>query len=173
MHAANTDATLRLPGSHLDLVRVGLGLHGGGGGAAHPRAPRLEPAAQLRARVLRLVDAPAGATVGYGRTFACPVPMRLALLGVGYADGVPRALSNRGSVLIGGRPAPLVGRVSMDQCMADVSAIPGIAVGAVATVYGDGLPLDQVAAAADTNAHELLCRVGGRVPRVYREPPGQ
>ncbi len=171
-HAANTAATLRIPAAHLDLVRLGIGLYGAGVGAADPAAPRLELAVQLRARVLRVMEVSEGTTVGYGRTFRCPGPTRLALVGAGFADGVPRALSNRGVVLIGGQRAPLVGRVSMDQCVADVTALGAVEPGDEAVFYGvqgnTSLSPDEVAQAADTNVHELFCRIGARVPRIYR-----
>ncbi len=170
-HAANTAATLRSRTTHLDLVRFGIGLYGSSDGVPDPEAPVLLPAVQLKARVLRVTSVEAGTTVGYGQTFTCDAPSRLALVGAGYADGVPRALSNRGAVLVEGGRAPIVGRVSMDQCVIDASSIPAVRSGSEVVFYGvqgaARLTLAEVAAVAASNEHELLCRVGARVPRVY------
>jgi alanine racemase len=125
----------------------------------------------LRARVARLVEVERGATVGYGRTWAASRPTRIALVMCGYADGYRRGLGNRAHVVLRGRRAPVVGRVAMDMCMVDVTAVPGAAVGDVATLLGrDGaeeVGADELAALADTISWELLAGVSARVPRLY------
>lgn len=173
VHAANSAGILALPDSHLDLVRAGIALYG-----CHPSAetaPRLslEPALTFRTRVAFLKAAPAGTTIGYGRTFTAPARMTVATLPVGYADGFSRGLSNRGAVLIGGRRAPIVGRVCMDMSMVDVSAVPGVRVGDAAVLYGpqgdECVSVTEVAGLLGTISYEVLCAIGKRVPRVYVE----
>lgn len=168
-HAANSAAALLDPATHLDLVRAGIALTGTLGG---PRASvPLRPALAFKTRIARFHHLPVGATVGYDRTYVVRRPTRAALLLAGYADGVPRALSNRGEVLVRGRRAPLIGRVSMDQCLADVTDIPEAQVGDEVVFFGRQgdaeITLVEFAAWADTIPHEALCRLGPRVPRVY------
>lgn len=170
-HIANSAATLALPESRLDLVRPGLTLSGHYPSAAVEGALALRPAVAFKAQLARVYDLPAGASVGYNRTFHCRRPTRAALVPAGYADGVPRAHSNRGAVLVRGRRAPLIGRVSMDQCVVDVTEIPGAAHRDEVVLFGpqaaDEISLDEYAAWSDTIAHEALCRIGARVPRCY------
>jgi alanine racemase len=112
-----------------------------------------------------------GSSIGYGRTYKVYRPMRVALVACGYADGLPRACSNRGRVLIRGQRAPLVGTVSMDMAMADVSHLPDVEVGDEVVVLGrqgeDDISLDEFAESAGIIPHELLVRLGSRAPRVY------
>lgn len=170
-HAANSAGILALPASHLDLARAGLALYG-----CHPSREtagrlRLEPALTFRTRVAFVKEVAAGASIGYGRTFTAPGRMIVATLPVGYADGYARGLSNRGAALIGGRRAPIVGRVCMDMTMVDVSAIPGVRVGDEAVLYGsqgnEAIPVEEVASLLGTISYEVLCAIGKRVPRLY------
>jgi alanine racemase len=119
----------------------------------------------------QLTPLPAGASVGYGRSFVAPRPLVVATLPVGYADGLSRLLSNRGQVLIRGVRAPIVGCVCMDMTMVDVTAIPGVAVGDEAVLIGrqgdDAITAEEHAAWQDSISYEALCRIGPRVPRVY------
>jgi alanine racemase len=110
--------------------------------------------------------------VGYGGTYTVERPSRLATLGIGYADGYLRSLGNRGRVLLGGQSAPIVGRISMDLTVIDVTQIPEEATrpGALAELFGPGLPLDEVAATAGTINYELLTRLGQRLARSYPAP---
>ncbi len=172
-HAANSAGILALPDAHLDLVRAGIALYG-----CHPSAETaarlsLDPALTFRTRVAFLKEVPPGTTIGYGRTFTAPARMTVATLPVGYADGYSRALSNRGAVLVGGRRAPIVGRVCMDMTMVDVSGVPGVRVGDEAVLYGsqggECLSVTEVADLLGTISYELLCAIGKRVPRVYVE----
>ena len=112
------------------------------------------------------------ARVGYGATVAVPAGARIAIVGIGYADGYPRALSGTGQVLCAGGLAPVLGRVSMDLLTIDVSALGAGAprVGDYVTLFGGGLPLEDVAEAAGTVAYELLTGLGARVRREYRPP---
>ena len=171
LHAANSAATLGVPEAHLDLVRLGLTLYGTSPSGLMPEGLQLRPAVALRARVARVMELSVGEGVGYGQTWRAQRPTRLALVSAGYADGVSRRLSNRGRALIQGREVPLVGRVSMDMTTIDITAVPGVDVGAVVTFFGrDGsaeVSLSQFAAAAETIPHEAMTLIGGRVARVY------
>lgn len=165
-HCANSGAVINYPQTYLDMVRPGLLLYGlypgrETGGLA------LRPAMELRSRVCDITQHSAGDTVSYGRTFTCDRDMRLAVLPVGYADGLLRALSGKADVLIRGQRARQVGRICMDMCMVDVTDIPEVRCGDVATVFGRALPATEQAEKADTIAYELLCAVSQRVPRVY------
>jgi alanine racemase len=170
-HAANSAGTIAFREAHLDLVRVGLALYGVSPSGSLPDGLALHPAVSLRAHVARVVHLAAGEGVGYGQTWHASRPSQVALVTAGYADGVPRRLSNRGNVLLRGTRCPIVGRVSMDQTTIDVTNCGPITVGDVATFYGRygavELSLDEFAAAAETIPHEVLTTIGGRVPRVY------
>ena len=125
----------------------------------------------MRARLLRVQDVEPGTTIGYGRTFLARQPMRVGLVPAGYADGVPRSHSNRASALVRGVRVRVVGRVSMDQCVVDLTDVPDARTGDVVTLFGaadgDRVSLEEYAAWSDTITHEALCRVGARVPRRY------
>lgn len=147
------------------VIRPGIGLFGGRAGVP----PALEAVARLDARVLSVHDVPAGDHVGYDGRWTAARPSRLATLAIGYADGVPRSLGNRGSVSLGGACAPIVGAVSMDLLTVDVTGLPPVEPGDRAEIFGPHLPLDEVAATSGTIGYELLTRVGARVVRVYRD----
>jgi alanine racemase len=152
---------------HFDLARPGIGLYGGHPQPGHGPNP-MRCAVQLAARVLQLRDIAAGDSVGYGAGFRAPAPMRVATLALGYGDGVLRSAEGRAFVVIGGRRAPLVGRVSMDLITVDATGLE-VAVGDDAELFGPGLPVDEAAAAWGTISYELLTGLSRRVPRVYME----
>src|SRR5205085_8266009 len=128
-------------------------------------------AVSLKSRVVRFHTPAVGSSIGYGRTYKVYRPMRVALVACGYADGLPRACSSRGRVLIRGERAPLVGTVSMDMAMADVSHLPEVDIGDEVTILGRQgdaeITLDEFAESAGIIPHELLVRLGARAPRVY------
>ncbi len=159
-HAANSAAVLNHPEAALDAVRVGIAMYGAAGG--------LRPALALRSVVTRVEDLPAGASVGYGRTWRATRPARVATVAIGYEDGVMRARSNRGEVVVLGRRRPLVGRVSMDAIAVDVTGMD-VAPGEVVTLIGDGIRAEEVAEWSGTIAYEVLTAIGPRVVRVVRE----
>lgn len=166
--AANSAALGLGPGYGGDVVRPGIALYGVAPGAAF--AVPLAPVARLEARVMQVRTLSADAGVGYGATVRVRAGARLALLGLGYADGYPRCLGGGvGVVLAGGRRVPVLGRVSMDLTTVDVSALGDDAprVGDYLTLFGGGLPLADVAAAAGTLPYEILTGLGARVRRVY------
>jgi alanine racemase len=119
-----------------------------------------------RARVTALKNVAKGQSVSYGATWSAPRASQIAVVPTGYADGYLRALSNCGEVLVNGQRAPVVGRVTMDQIMVDVTGI-SVQIGDEVTLFGAGLPVEEVAARAGTISYELLCAVSSRVPRVF------
>lgn len=167
-HCANSAATMVMPEAHLDMVRPGIILYGLAPSDEVKWPLDLRPAMRLKARIGMLKSVPAGTTVSYGCTFTTQKPSRIATLPIGYADGWSRMLSGKTEVLIGGRRAPQVGRICMDQCMVDVTALEGVKEGDEATLFGDPLlTTDEVAGKLGTINYELVCMVGKRVPRVY------
>ena len=128
LHAANSAAALGLPETRHDLVRCGIAIYGYAPGGCRRRA-ELRPAMSFRARVTQVKTVRPGQSVGYGRTWVAERDTRVAAIAAGYADGVQRAQSNRGSVLVGGRRCPIIGRISMDQLTADVSLVDGVQAG--------------------------------------------
>jgi alanine racemase len=170
-HAANSAGALRVPGAGLDTIRAGIALAGAYATGWVPRVGSLRGAVALKARIVRFHTPAVGSSIGYGRTYKVYRPMRVALIACGYADGLPRACSNRGRVLIRGQRAPLVGTVSMDMAMADVSHLPDAEAGDEVVIVGaqanDEISLDEFAESAGIIPHELLVRLGSRVPRIY------
>jgi alanine racemase len=170
-HCSASASLLLDPEMNLDAVRSGLSVYGYRPAPWVGTEADLRPALSLRTRIARVQEVERGATVGYGRTWAAARPSRIALVMAGYADGFRRNLSNRAHVLVGGRRAPVVGRIAMDMCMVDVTAVPGAAVGDVTTLIGrDGderVDADELAALADTISWEVLAGIPARVPRLY------
>jgi alanine racemase len=174
-HAANTAALLAHPEARLDLVRPGIGLFGMAPGVTG--VPELEPVMRVRTEIVSLRTLPAGASVGYGATFRARRESRVATIPMGYGDGLSRALSNRGQVLVRGRRAPVAGTVSMDMTSIDVTEIAGASIGDEVVVLGaqrgplgeDRLTAEEIAAQTGTIAWEVLTAVSRRVPRFYRE----
>jgi alanine racemase len=175
-HAANSAALLRSARARLDLVRPGIALFG-----VEPAAGlsgELRPAMRVRTEIVALRDVPAGQAVGYGATYVAERPTRIATIAMGYADGLSRALSNRGEVLVAGRRAPIAGVVSMDMTMIDVTDIPAARVGDECVVLGaqkgpcgeDTISAEELARRLGTIPWEVLTSVSRRVPRFYREP---
>jgi alanine racemase len=170
-HAANSAGTICHPDTHLDMVRCGLAIYGLYPGDACRGAIALHPAMSLHSRVARLRTLPAGSPVSYGRSYTTAAPTMVAFMPIGYADGLRRALSNHGSVLIRGQRAPLIGRICMDGCMADVSATAGVQEGDEAVFLGRQgqaeITADEMAGLIGTVSYEVVTGIGQRVPRVY------
>lgn len=167
-HACNAAASLRYPALRADAVRPGIFLYGGGVG---PGVTGPEEVAQVRARVTFLRDVSKGTTLGYRATYRSGGKERWATLGIGYGDGLPRILGNRGSTLISGRRVPIIGRISMDMTVVDITGVGGVMVGDTATLIGtDGeetITLDEVAELAGTISYEILTGFTPRLPRVW------
>jgi alanine racemase len=163
VHAANSAAALVGRQYAADLVRPGIFLYGGASGSATP-----EPVAALRARVVAVRSLEAGDTVGYGAAWGADRACRVATLAVGYADGFPRSAAGAREIEVNGRLVPILGRVTMDMCMALVDR--SVAIGDVGTIYGGLVPVDRQAESAGTISYELLVRLGARVPRIFQGP---
>ena len=171
-HCANSAAQLRHPDWRWDLVRAGIILYG------LPPGPGvdctgLRPVLALKAVVTQVKTAAPGQSFSYGRTFTAAEPLRVATVCVGYGDGYPRQLSNRGQMTVRGQAAPVIGRVCMDQTLLDVTAIPGVRAGDEVTVFGAGAApgtdtAETVAAKTGTIPYAVVCDLTRRVPRVYR-----
>ncbi len=168
-HTAASVAGVRWPEYSADLLRPGLFLYGGVAGG-EPVLP--EPVAAVRARVTSVRDVPEGWTASYGATYRASRPSRWATLAIGYADGLPRRLSNNGFVRFGEREAPIVGRVCMDVTVVDVTALEDVTAGVAATVLGgpsdSATSLRAVAERCGAITYEILTGLGPRLPRVYR-----
>ncbi len=137
--------------------------------ARTPAVPiQLQPILRWRTEIVRLKDLPPGHAIGYGTTFHTTRASRIATLPVGYADGYSRRFSNRGEVLVRGRRAPVVGRVSMDLVTIDVTDIDDATLGDEVVLLGEGMPVEELAEKLDTISYEVFCAISARVPRVYR-----
>ena len=168
LHADNGASVERRAGTRWSVVRPGVFLYGVGSGPGAQVAPR--PVAHVRARVLQLRTIPDGDTVSYGASYRAIGPRRIATLGIGYADGYRRSLSNRGSALLNGRRVPVAGVVTMDMTMLDVTGVP-CEEGDVATLLGASPGLDAAAVARDgeLSPYELLTGLRARMPRLHHE----
>jgi alanine racemase len=178
IHLANSAAIASRPKTWADMVRPGAILYGYHPGydpierraEAEKQLP-LRPVMSLRARIINLRNVLAGDGVGYDSKFLPRRPSKIAVLAAGYGDGIHRSLGNKGNVLIRGVLAPIVGIVSMDVTMIDVTDVPGVALGDIATIYGTAgehvLPANLVARGIGTVTSDLLCAVSVRVPRIY------
>ncbi len=162
---ANSAALLRYPESHKDWVRPGIMLYGC---SPFPdesaEALGLKPAMTLASELIAVRDLRPGDSVGYGGTYTASGPMRIGIVACGYADGYPRHAPTGTPILVCGRRTRTLGRVAMDVLFADLTGIPEAAVGSPATLWGEGLSADEVAASAGTVSYELLCALTPRVP---------
>jgi alanine racemase len=170
-HVANSATNLDLPEMHLDVVRCGIALYGlRPSDEVEPAIP-LKPAMALKSRVARVRTLPPGSSISYGCTYTTTRPTPVALVPVGYGDGYHRILSNQGSVLIGGKRAPIVGRVCMDQFVVDTTGIEGVRQGDEVVVFGrqgeEEISAEEVAALAGTINYEVVTSILPRVTRVY------
>jgi len=170
LHLANSAAALTDPDLHYDLVRVGLATYGIYPAPHLQAIASLQPAMQVKARITQVKTIAAGTGVSYGYQFIASRQTQIAVVGIGYADGIPRNLSNKIQVLVRGKFVPQVGAVTMDQLMLDVSAIPDLEVGEVVTLLGkDGenqITADDWAETLGTISWEILCGFKHRLPRV-------
>lgn len=169
-HCANSGAVISYPQTYLDMVRPGIALYGLYPGKAHGRL-HLLPVMSLKTRIVQIKDFDAGYTVSYGRAYRAPAPRRIAVIPIGYNDGLHRCLSGKLQMLVHGQRVPQTGRICMDMCMIDVTDVPDAAVGDVVTVFGhDGdafVSPDELAEAAGTISYEILGSVSPRVERIY------
>lgn len=171
-HISNSAGIMEMPNDTYDMVRSGISTYG-----LYPseemdkEACVLYPAMSFKSHITHLKMVKEGETVGYGGTYTLPCDKLIATVGVGYADGYPRALSNKGRVLVGGEYAPIVGRVCMDQIMIDVSGIDGVNIGDEVVLFGGQgdkcIPVEEPADMSSSFNYEFVCDINRRVPRVF------
>ena len=170
-HAANSAAVLGIPCACFDMVRPGLMIYGLYPSEASHET-ELKPALSLKTRVVHVKEVPTGWSLSYGRTYMTNKPSVIASLAIGYGHGYNRKLSNTGEAIVRGVKAPIVGAVCMDQCLCDVTHIPGVSVGDEAVLIGrqgnEEITADEVAQKVGTISYEILCAISARVPRVYK-----
>jgi alanine racemase len=180
-HAANSAAMLRSRRARYDIVRPGIaifGVHPCSEKMPSPSTLNLKPAMRVISEIVALRDLPAGTSIGYGHTWTAERASRIATIPMGYADGLHRSLSNRGEVLVCGKRAPIVGTVSMDLTMIDVTDIPPATLRDEVVIVGeqrgplglDSIGAAEIAARTDTISWEFLTSISRRVPRFYRHP---
>ena len=171
-HCSNSAGIIRMPEANLNMVRAGITIYG-----IYPSAEverdivKLLPAMELKSHVSFVKDLPAGTAISYGGTFASETDLRVATIPVGYADGYPRTLSNKGWVLIHGQKAPILGRICMDQFMVDVTHIADVKHGDEVTLIGrdgdESIHIDELGDLSGRFSYEFACDISKRVPRVY------
>ena len=170
-HCCNSGASILYPQYAMDMVRPGIATYGILPSEELRGRIDLRPVMQLRSTIFQIRDYAPDITVSYGRTYRTEAPTRVAVVGIGYADGLPRSFSNRISFLLHGRRVPQIGRICMDMCMVDVSSVPEAKVDDVVTVFGEdngaSIGVDAMAAELGTIPYELLCGINKRIPRIY------
>lgn len=171
-HSSNSAGIIDLPEANLDLVRAGISLYGlWPSDEVQKGRMKLHPALSLKSRIVFLKELEAGRTISYGATYTVKRPSRIATIPVGYGDGYPRSLSNKGSVLIHGKRAPICGRICMDQFMADVTEIPEAAEGDEVVLIGasgeEAITMEELGELSGRFNYELACCLNKRIPRVY------
>jgi len=171
IHLANSAATLTNPNSHKNIVRLGIAMYGLSPDVntlGSSQNLELEPAMTLKAEIQLVKRVPAGSPVGYGGTQITSRDTKLAIITIGYADGIPRNTSNAAGVFAAGRKAAIIGRVSMDQFVVDLGADSNAVAGEMVEVFGaNGYSIDDWAAASGTINYEIVTRIAARVPRIY------
>lgn len=167
-HVANSPAILMMPHAQLDAVRCGDILYGLTPSDEYDwKNSGLQEILSWYTYVAMIKEVPAGSEIGYGGTFVTKRRTKIATLPIGFADGYSRYLSNKGKVIIRGKEAPIIGRVCMDQCMADVTDIPDVKRNDIVTLLGDGVSIEWMADLLETNVDVIVCNISARVPRVY------
>ncbi|MBX3289813.1 MAG: alanine racemase [Acidobacteria bacterium] len=169
---ANSPAAVLYKSSHGNMIRPGGLLYGFGDILpSGSRVEGIEPVMSLRTKVAMVKDVPAGASIGYARSFVTQRASRIATLPIGYNDGYTRSLSNKGEVLICGKAAPVIGRISMDWTTVDITGIPEVSAGSDVILIGsdgsESITADDVAAQCGTISYEITCGITSRIPRIY------
>ena len=161
---ANSAGMVNFPSSHRDCVRPGIMLYGISPCMRKSAADlHLKPAMTLQCDLIAINDAAQGESIGYGASYTCPRNTRVGIAAIGYGDGYPRQARNGTPVLVNGRRAPLIGHVSMDMIAIDLTDLPDARVGDVVTLWGEGLPIEEVSRWADSIPYQLICGVTARV----------
>lgn len=169
-HASNSGGILAFPEAYYDAVRPGIILYGCYPSKDVPKSVQVREVMTLKTRIVFIKDVDSDTPVSYGRTYKAARRSKVATLPIGYADGYSRKLSNCGEACVRGRRVPIIGRVCMDQCLADVTDVPGVQLGDEVVLYGGGcgyLSVTNIADKIGTISYEVFCNLGKRVPRVY------
>lgn len=171
-HCSNSAGIIDMKNANYNLVRAGIILYGlWPSDEVNKDSVKLYPAMEIKSTIVHIKTVPKGCEISYGGIYTTDEDKKIATVSIGYADGYPRALSNKGHVLVRGKRAPIVGRVCMDQFMIDVSHIPGARRGDEVTVVGvdgyDEITMDEFSALSNRINYEAVCDIGKRVPRVY------
>ena len=171
-HCANSAVTILHPEYSLDMVRGGIALYGCAPDVDCEGLLDLRPVMTLRTTIAQIRDVAAGTPISYGRTFTAPRDLRMAVLPIGYADGLSRGLSGKVSFRLRGQDVPVIGRICMDMCMVDITSVPDAKVGDELTLFGydpDGqrVPVERLAEALGTISYEILCTLSKRIARLY------
>lgn len=171
-HCSNSAGIMELPEANMDMVRAGITLYGlWPSDEVDKSRLAIRPVMSLRSHIVYVKDVDAGTQISYGGTYVANDTRKIATVPVGYGDGYPRMLSNRGEVIVRGRRAPIVGRVCMDQFMIDVTDVPGVSEGDMVTLIGrdgeDFISMEELGELSGRFNYELACDIGKRIPRVY------
>ncbi len=168
---ANSGAVLELPQSYFDQVRVGILMYGIYPSEKLSKRVEVNPVMSLKSKIIQIKEVDKGTPVGYGRSFITKRKTKIGTIPLGYADGYPRLLSNRGEVLIKGKRAPIIGRVCMDAFMVDLTSIPEVKIGEEVILLGkqgkEKIEAEQIGKWAESFSYEIVSRMGKRLPRVY------
>lgn len=168
-HCCNSGATILHPEYAMDMIRPGVITYG-----IHPSADTLgrmdlKPMMSVHTSIAQIRHIPAGTDVSYGRTYTSDKPRTIAVLTIGYADGLQRRLSGAASFVLHGVRVPIIGRICMDMCMVDITNVPQAQIGDEVLVIGEGNTCDDMAEQLDTISYEVLCGINKRIPRIYKQ----
>ena len=170
-HCCNSGASIQYPEYALDMIRPGIATYGVLPSPDLRGMIDLKPVMQLRSTIFQIRDFDPLITVSYGRTYTTLDPTKIAVVGIGYADGLSRSFSGNISFLLHGKRVPQIGRICMDMCMVDISRVPEAKVGDVVTIFGtdgeDSIAVDDMTARLRTVPYELMCSINKRIPRIY------
>ena len=176
-HCCNSGASILYPEYAMDMIRPGIATYGVLPSGDLRGRIELKPVMSLRSTIFQIRDFEPNITVSYGRTYTTRDPERIAVVGIGYADGLPRSFSNNISFLLHGKRVPQVGRICMDMCMIDISKVPEAQVNDVVTVFGedggDEIEVESLSNRLNTIPYEILCGINKRIPRIYLDGEDQ
>lgn len=176
-HCCNSGASILYPEYAMDMIRPGIATYGVLPSGDLRGRIDLKPVMSLRSTIFQIRDFEPNITVSYGRTYTTRDPERIAVVGIGYADGLSRSFSNNISFLLHGKRVPQVGRICMDMCMIDISKVPEAQVNDVVTVFGedggDGIEVESLSNRLNTIPYEILCGINKRIPRIYLDGEDQ
>lgn len=171
IHLSNSGGVFTKQKAHRDIVRIGIAMYGLSPDVEYMGDSKklgLQPAMTLKSELHLVKSVPAGSAIGYGGTAITKSDTKIAIVALGYSDGIPRVASNRAGIFVAGRRAPIIGRVSMDQFVVDLGADSSAKTGDIAEIFGpNGYSIDEWAAACGTINYEIVTRIASRIPRVY------